>query len=244
MKKLSALFLLLLYSGSVLLSAQETDTSASFSGHTVFSGLEAKHFRLRGYAHILYQYAEKEEVESKFTAQRAIVIANGILTDQLDYLLMYDFGMNSMLHELWLRYKILPGLEITAGQQKVPLTLESIISPSLLECVRMSMITTNLVGIGKGTDVINAHKSNAGRDLGVQIGGQLFPSGNHYLLDYRIGIFNGSGINVADNNNHKDFAAWFLLYPFKEWAIGGSAYIGKGHYQAVGKFEEGDYKRN
>lgn len=239
MKK-SLLFSLILLSAFTVFAQDEQQESLQ----TKVSGLVAKHLRLKVYSHILYQYAEKEPVESKFTAQRVIFIANGELTNKLDYLFMYDFGMNPMLHELWGRYKLTDDLEISVGQQKVPFSIESLVSPSSLECIVFSMPTTYLIGMGKGTDVMNSEKSNAGRDIGIRIDGKLFPTGNRHLIDYKLGVFNGSGINVADNNNYKDFAAWLLFHPIREWSIGGSCYFGKSNYQAVGSSSAMNHRRN
>lgn len=224
------------------INAQEEEKKENLG--TTVSGVLAKHVRLKTYAHILYQQAENEEVESKFAPQRVIFIANGILTDELDYVFMYDFGMNPMMHEIWLRYKFSDAFEVTAGQQKVPFSVENLISPSSLECIQFSMPTTYMIGMGRNTDVINADKSNAGRDVGIQVAGKLFPRNDYHLLDYKLGLFNGSGVNVADNNNRKDFAAWALFYPMKQWGVGASCYIGKGRYQAVGTDFAADYTRN
>ena len=226
---------------AVTLNAQEEEKKENFI--TTVTGINAKQLNFKTYAHILYQQSE-EEVESRFVPQRVIFITNGILTDELDYLFMYDFGMNPMMHEIWLRYKFSESFNVTVGQQKVPLTLESLISPASLECIQFSMLTTNLIGMGRNTDVINADKSNAGRDVGIQFAGSLLPYAGRNLLDYKIGLFNGCGVNVADNNNHKDLAAWMLFHPTKEWGVGASCYIGKGRYQAVGTDFIADYTRN
>ena len=64
--------------------------------------------------------------------------------------------------------------------------------------------------------------------MGLQVGGELFKTSvDDYFLEYRVGVYNGSGLSMKDHNDAKDFAAWFTVQPVKGLKMGASAYIGK-----------------
>lgn len=68
-----------------------------------------------------------------------------------------------------------------------------------------------------------------GRDIGIQLGGVLIKKGTASILEYRLGLFNGSGINVADTaNESKDVAARLILNPVKGLSVAASYYNGRG----------------
>lgn len=77
-------------------------------------------------------------------------------------------------------------------------------------------------------DRIGEHKSS-GRDVGVQLQGDLFPSSRdgHKWIHYQIGFFNGQGINHTDKDNFKDLIGGLWFSPLKELSIGGFGWNGK-----------------
>jgi hypothetical protein len=59
--------------------------------------------------------------------------------------------------------------------------------------------------------------------LGVKGACSFIENENGYsIINYNIGVFNGSGINVKDNNSSKDFIARLIIKPFKGFAVTGS----------------------
>ena len=91
---------------------------------------------------------------------------------------------------------------ITVGQFKIPFSLENLTSTNKLELIDRSQAVEALAARGK--DVIG---NQNGRDIGIQVGGSLIKKRNGSLLEYRLGVFNGSGINMADTANEaKDMA--------------------------------------
>lgn len=103
------------------------------------------------------------------------------------------------------------------GQAKIPFSMENLTSSNKLESIDRSQVVAALVARGK--DVIG---NQNGRDIGLQIYGSFLQCGSRKLIDYRIGIFNGSGINAGDKNEAKDFVGRLLFHPVKDLDIGGS----------------------
>ena len=71
--------------------------------------------------------------------------------------------------------------------------------------------------------------SCGGRDQGLQIQGDLFPSGydQHRYLHYQFQLMNGQGINSGDFNGNKDLLGTLQFQPIKGLWIGAFGWIGK-----------------
>jgi hypothetical protein len=122
--------------------------------------------------------------------------------------------------------KELPFLTLTFGQQKKPISLEAQASEEFKPTIRSAQFATNL-----GLDP---------RDIGLVLRGDLFPAvdyGFNYrvpLIEYSIGLINGSGPNAADDNNDKDVVGRLVINapvdynsPLRGLSIGGSYYAGR-----------------
>jgi hypothetical protein len=56
--------------------------------------------------------------------------------------------------------------------------------------------------------------------------GSFLPVNDLNLIEYRIGVFNGMGINKLDLNEAKDIIGRIVFHPFKGMDVGGSFYSG------------------
>jgi hypothetical protein len=145
-------------------------------------------------------------------------------------MLMFDFGPNAQLLELYGEWLPTKALNVRFGQYKTPFTIENPISPSRIETINFSRPAAAMSGsVGDlnqwepdGKAVIKA-----GRDAGFQLFGFLFPTSDFFRFEYYAGLFNGTGMNRKDNNNHKDFIGTIYAYPVKAFKLGGSIYLGK-----------------
>lgn len=115
-------------------------------------------------------------------------------------------------------------LRIKMGQFKRPFGFENPYSPLNVGLGSFSQATTKLSSIN---DRNGEHKSS-GRDLGIQVQGDLFPAKDgHKWLHYQVGLFNGQGINHTDKDHHKDLIGGLWLSPIKNLCIGGFGWNGK-----------------
>ena len=65
--------------------------------------------------------------------------------------------------------------------------------------------------------------------FGIQIGGGFRKENGIPLIEYRLAVFNGSGINLADTaNDAKDFVGRLVINPAKGLSFGGGYYGGYG----------------
>jgi hypothetical protein len=111
---------------------------------------------------------------------------------------------------------------IQAGQFKLAFSLENPYGPLTLETMENSQVISYLSGIN---DL--AGSKGAGRDLGVAVYGGFFQQDGYNIIDYVVGLYNGTGINVKDNNKHKDITGRLEIHPIRPVTLTASYYNGK-----------------
>ena len=129
----------------------------------------------------------------------------------------------------WVHWK---EFSVKAGQFKRAFTFEDPYNPFDVGVGDYSQLTKKLSGMN---DRVGAEASNnGGRDLGIQVQGDVLPIGSdkHPFIHYQVGIFNGQGINGWDKNKQKDVMGTIQLRPVKDLYIG--AFGWKGNFTANG----------
>ncbi len=200
--------------------------------------------RLFGYAQSTYYYKRvARENKNALDIQRFILMADAQLTRRLGFFLMYD-AVKSEMHEYYAQYEVAPFMKVRVGQYKQPFTLESILSPTYLSTIQFDPSVLYLAGIA--TDPLMG--PHVARDAGVMLTGDFLSNGERDLFNYSIGVFNGPGMNVKENNNQKDVAGMLQYKPTKDILLEGSFIAGTGHAQTAspfGFFPEGyNYSRH
>lgn len=179
-----------------------------------------KHLKLSGYIQGGFEWNEASDPETSFYLRRARVSLTGTAAkEKIDYRLQVDMANSPKICDLYFRYKPLNELNVQLGQYKLPFSLENeLYGPTKFEFIEYSYLTTYLVRNNKAFDGISA----TGRDMGVQLYGSFLARDGYSIINYNIGVFNGSGINAKDNNSSKDFIARLIVKPIKGLSISGS----------------------
>ncbi|MDL2296415.1 OprO/OprP family phosphate-selective porin [Bacteroidales bacterium OttesenSCG-928-B11] len=175
--------------------------------------------KISGFVNFRYQYSENM---STFDIRRARLDFKGDLSPIFDYRLQVEFASNPTLLDGYMRAKIKPWLHIQAGEFKIPFTLENPYSPLKLEFIDMPSTITRFCSYQD----LSGIRSN-GRDVGVMVSGSFFKVKDFYRVEYALGVFNGSGINVRDNNKSKDVVGRINFYPIKDLTLSISGYVGE-----------------
>ena len=187
-----------------------------------------KQLQLSGYTQIRAQ-AFEEQGNGKFTEadiRRARLDLKGNIDPYWGYKLQFDLAISPKLIDAYAEYKPFDFLNFTLGQFKLPFSLENTTSSNKLDVIDLSYAVEAYASRGK--DVIGNHNGN---DIGFQIGGGLFDYNDAKLIDYKVGVFNGAGINVSvDNNKYKDVVGRLVVHPIRGLDIGYSTYIGNANY--------------
>jgi phosphate-selective porin OprO and OprP len=124
----------------------------------------------------------------------------GTVYKYVDYFIRPDFGLGTAsIFDAYIQLNYLPWAQVRVGKFKPPVGMERLQSDD----------DTNFVERGLPTLLVPQ------RDIGYQIGADLF----HRRVAYQVGVFNGvpdssTGTDTAVSN-HRDYAARLFLTPFQ-----------------------------
>lgn len=215
MKKKLISFLLFL-SIAALISAQESNA------HKIVNTLKER-LTVEGYTQLAYTYDDTEGAKANtFEVKRAILMLRGKVTDRWSLYFSYNFANTSRILEAYTEYKFLPELTIRFGEFKTMFTFENPMSPCNMELINVYSQATNYLAGYDSSDPL--YGSSAGRDIGLLIYGDLFGK----LLNYKLAVMNGQGINKKDGNNQKDIVGTLIANPTEWLAVGGTFIKGTG----------------
>ena len=185
----------------------------------------SKKLTIAGYTQVRYQAFEKNDgivvPNDGFDIRRARLDVKGIISPYWSYRVQFDLAGTPKLIDAYAELKLNDYFNFTVGQAKIPFSLENLTSSNKLELIDRSQVVEALVARGK-----DVGGNQNGRDIGVQLGGTVLKLKDRPVVDYRLGIYNGAGINTADNNEKKDYAARLILHPVLGLDISGALYDG------------------
>ncbi len=200
------------------------------------SSITAK-MTLNGYTQVRYQDYEDGDSKTRnsFDIRNARLILKGTVLKNIAYNFQCDFAPPTVrLMDGTFAYTINKYAKFTAGQQKVPLSYESLRTDYDIHSMSRSQVVEALTGRSK--DVLATANSttavnNNGRDIGFLFSGGV-PNAKTQgtWVDYYLGVFNGNGINISDKDESKDIGGRVVLHPIKNLGIGGSYYDGSATY--------------
>ncbi len=182
----------------------------------------ARQMRLTGFTQLRYQLLDEAGKNDGFDLRRARLRLIGDITPVFGYNVQVDLADKPKLLDAFGEVRIAPFLVITAGQFLIPFSLENLTATSKLDFIERAQAVESMVGYSK--DVTG---NQYGRDIGIMAGGTLIKNMDRSVLEYRLGLFNGSGINIPDTANEaKDIVARLILNPVKGLSFGISGYNG------------------
>lgn len=239
MKKILLLAITLTLGHAVAVSAQEVKDTATESLEDRMTKNEKRTARLEklkqyaslsGFIQAEYDWLDdgtngNTTSSSSFYIRRLRFTIAGDLykgkAGKLDYRAYFDLARvknpnpNPIL-DMWMRYQPVKEFGIQLGQFKNPITFEASISPSKYDFIDFSYVVSNLAKMGSN-DVAGLNVT--ARDIGFQLFGGFIHRDGYSILNYNIGLVNGSGINTKDNNKSKDIFARLTVKPTADFAL-------------------------
>jgi hypothetical protein len=183
------------------------------------------HLKFGGFIQGQALYSSDKDNYGGFSLRRLRLYLHGDITPAFGYRMQTEMvGSSPRLLDAWLEWKQYKYFRIRAGQMHRNFAFEVPWSPVTLGVPDYSQAVIKLAGI---TDRAYTSTTDAGRDIGVMLNGDLLTVGNHSLFYYALGIYNGNGINKKDDNKHKDLVGQLVAYPIKNLGIGGGYWWGK-----------------
>lgn len=187
-------------------------------------------FKVNGYAQAGYTWTNHDGQNSNtLDLKRTLLWVKADITDRWSFLFMHDFS--SVVQEFYTDFRITKdrSLIVRFGQFKNHCTMENPLSPVKVELINvLSQGATFLSGCGSDP----LYGVQYGRDLGIELYGQLF--NNH--LYYNLGLMNGQGVNQKDKNNQKDVILSLDFRPVENFRIVATGQLGTGHAIATSKY--------
>ncbi len=186
-----------------------------------------QYFKISGFIQGQYDWLDDREGHdatgsSSFHLRRARILLAGDLykgkAGKLDYRLQFDLvrvPKNPIL-DLWIKYQPCKEFGVQFGQFKNPVTFEASISPAKYDFIDFSYVVQNLAKMGSN-DV--AGLNITARDIGFMFLGSFVHREDYSVINYHVGVLNGSGINEKDNNKSKDIFARLTINPTKDLAL-------------------------
>lgn len=235
MKTFATLALAALAFGSV--SAQEKEAKLKVLSDIKFSG----------YIMSQYQYSDKESNKGEkdinsFNIRMVRMALEGRLAGDFYWKAQLQVNGNTSnltvsprMVDAFAEWQKYDAFKVKAGQFKRPFTFENPMHPITQGFMSYSQNVTKLAGF---SDRNGEHSSN-GRDIGVQLQGDLLKAADgHHYLHYQVGVFNGQGTNMKDVDQRKDVIGSVWVAPVKGLRIGAFGWTGS--YARKGTWTEVD----
>jgi phosphate-selective porin OprO and OprP len=182
----------------------------------------ARQMQLTGFTQLRYQLLDEAGKNDGFDLRRARLRLKGDITPAFGYNVQVDLADKPKLLDAFGEVRIARYLIITAGQFLIPFSLENLTPTAKLDFIERAQAVESMVGFSK--DVTG---NQYGRDIGIMAGGTLVKKTDRSVLEYRLGLLNGSGINIPDTANEaKDVVARLIFNPVKGLSLGVSGYNG------------------
>lgn len=180
-----------------------------------------KKITIAGYTQVRYQALEETGKVDGFDIRRARVDLKGTFSPYWGYRLQFDLAGTPKLIDAYAELKLNDYFNFTIGQAKIPFSLENLASSTKLELIDRSQAVEALTARGK-----DVGGNQNGRDIGILLGGTVLKLKDRPVVDYRLGVYNGAGINTVDNNEGKDIAARLIVHPVVGLDISAALYDG------------------
>lgn len=228
---------------TALLALSVTTVSAETKAQEVLESLKPSTPKVGGLLNGRYAYDSSDKSNS-FDIRRLRLAVSGDFGKSVDYKLQAEYGGGSSssaatvkLLDAYLRVKIAKGLNIQAGEFKVAYSQETLDGPATWLTIENPTVVNKLNGYSD-----ESGQSANSRDVGLRLYGSFGHKKGYDLVTYKLGVYNGNGINLKDNDKYKDVEAFITFNPVKELTLSAGQYIGR--YTKVSGSEKATATRN
>ena len=225
-RKFLLLFVVMIFASLSTISAQEKKS------------LIGDYLSISGWMNIQYDYERQlsndgltlDEINT-FNVRRARLDFKGNISKNLEFRVQADVAGTPKLVDGFVKIKLDKCFNIQVGQFKIPFTFENPQSPLTLEGIEYAQVISKLSGY---SDMSGVKTYSGGRDVGVMIYGNFFSferDGKEIpILTYKLGVFNGNGMNNKDANTLKDIAASIEVCPGVKGLMLAASYYDGNYY--------------
>lgn len=202
--------------------AEPTDSTltAKISG---WERLVSKLPRISGYLQTGWNYNSLGNGTSTFQVKRLRLLLDGNINERASFRLQIEGFSGTPAHhngqkslqimDAYATYKFNAALQVRAGQFNSPLCYENYnLSPATMETIDFSSLCSRIVF----RNAIGYDYPDFGRDLGIMIMGDLFPTREGFSrVSYNLSLTNGHLPSIDDNNKSKEVQGVVFYRPLK-----------------------------
>lgn len=175
------------------------------------SRVEGGDVKISGYGQ--FRYTQSDSTIDGFTVKRLRAGLSGDILKNIRFKFQFETTKVPILLDAQVDIGLYPWLTLRIGQFKVPFSVENLISASDQDTINLSQPVEALC---PGRDI-----GASGRDIGAAL------MANFSFIEGTFSLVNGSGINRADANDHKDVVGRIVVKPADFLRIGASLYDGE-----------------
>ena len=222
MKKLILIAAALMVTVSAFAQGEDTTPKYSYK-QTGFASVP----KVGGYIIGGYKYSDLATANGGpgFNCRLIRLYVDGSIFNDFKYRIQFQAnGTSPHVKDFFIEWAHWKEFSIKMGQFKRAFTFENPMNPWDVGVGDFSLLVQKFAGMGDRLGEANM----GGRDVGIQIQGDLFPIGEkkYRLLHYQLGVYNGQGINVADVNRAKDIIGTIQFQPIPGLFIGAFGWTG------------------
>lgn len=173
-----------------------------------------------GYLVGTYSYSSQDDADRNgFECRYVRMYVSGTILRDFKYRVQLELKNPAMRDYTleWVRFK---EFQVKGGQFKRIFTFDNPTHPWNIGLGSYSQLAGRMTALA--LDDPSGEAAQNGRDIGLQLQGDLFPisKDKHRLLRYQAAVFNGNGQNRKDNNKQKDWMGNIQVQPVKGLYIG------------------------
>ena len=173
-----------------------------------------------GYVIGKYGYSSENGADKNgFEARMVRVYVSGSILRDFRYRVQLELKNPAMRDWTleWVRWK---EFQVKVGQFKRCFTYENPMNPWDIGLGSYSQLAMRMTALTQSDP--SGEAAQNGRDIGLQLQGNLLPVGKsgHRLIRYQAAVFNGNGQNKSDNNKQKDWMGNIQIQPVQGLYVG------------------------
>ncbi len=179
--------------------------------------------KVSGLINARYAYNSDAAKVNSFDLRRVRLAVGGNFGKTIDYKLQAEYETSVKIIDVFVRFKPVEAFNVQVGEFKVEYSQESQDGPATWITIENPAVINKLTGYND----VSGLSSNS-RDVGIRIYGNVGKREDYHVFGYKLGVYNGNGINLKDNDEYKNVAGFITLNPNKRLTLSAGEYIG--HY--------------
>ncbi|MBR4774974.1 MAG: porin [Bacteroidales bacterium] len=230
MKKFVIILSALLLCGSAFAQEEQPKKEFGFKQTGRMSTPKVGGYIIGGYK---YNDQEGKNGGPGFTCRLIRLYVDGSIFNDFKYRIQFQAnGEKPHVKDFYVEWARWKEFSVKLGQFKRAFTFENPMNPWDVGVGDFSFLVQKFAGMGDRLGEANM----GGRDLGIQVQGDLFPIGEkqYRLVHYQLGLYNGQGINLADANRQKDIIGTIQFQPIQGLYVGAFGWMGSWHNATTG----------